>query len=71
MAKRAREGSDDGEERISKRSKPWSVDRLSSLSDELLLKVLSYLPISQLVVVGRYVHSLSLCFGHCFSLEGR
>lgn len=39
--------------RDSKRLRPSSVDHLSSLSDELLLKVLSFLRISELVVCQR------------------
>ena len=38
----------------SKRARPSSVDRLSKLSDELILRVLSYLSVSQLVVCQRY-----------------
>lgn len=41
------------EQRSVKRTKQSSPDRLSSLSDELLLKILSFLPISQLVVCQR------------------
>ena len=39
----------------SKRMRPSSVDRLSKLSDELILRVLANLPVSQLVVCQRYV----------------
>ncbi|KAF2168059.1 hypothetical protein M409DRAFT_65599 [Zasmidium cellare ATCC 36951] len=58
MTKRQRED-DDGavdEQKSAKRTKPSSLDRLSSLSDELLLKVLSFLPISQLVACQRLSH---------------
>lgn len=62
MAKRQRDG--DGEiarePPATKRNKSSSPDRLSSLSDELLLKVLSFLPISQLVVCQRYVDVFQL-----------
>lgn len=54
MAKRAREKSDvDGREE--KRQRSSSVDRFSGLSDELILRVFSCLPVSQLVVCERYV----------------
>lgn len=33
-----------------KRSRPSATDHLSRLSDELILRVLSYLPVSQLVL---------------------
>ena len=56
MGKRTRE-EDDFEDVLpaSKRMRPSSVDRLSKLSDELILKAFDYLPASQLVVCQRYV----------------
>lgn len=58
MAKRRHsEVSADGEP-APKRVKPSVVDRLSKLSDELILRVLSFLPVSELVVCQRYVSSL-------------
>ena len=64
MAKRARDDNDDDDDaaaaafdsRTSKRVKPSPIDRLSNLSDELILRVLAYLPVSQLAVCHRYVH---------------
>lgn len=54
MGKRVRlEDDDDDEQRLVKRARPSSLDRLSKLSDELILRVLSYLPVSQLVVCQR------------------
>lgn len=58
MAKRAREVVDDIDESHSKRFKASVVDRLSRLSDELILRVLSCLPVAQLIVCQRYVPSL-------------
>ncbi|KAK3631493.1 hypothetical protein LTR56_016857 [Elasticomyces elasticus] len=62
MVKRAREFSDEGEE-SSKRIKPTDVDRLSRLSDELTLRVLSFLPTSQLVVCERLAHKYRVLAG--------
>lgn len=53
MVKRPREDDAPAEEVSSKRLRPSSVDRLSRLSDELILRVLSYLPISNLVICQR------------------
>ncbi|KAK1064850.1 hypothetical protein LTR74_008423 [Friedmanniomyces endolithicus] len=53
MVKRAREEADGIDESHSKRSKSSVVDRLSMLSDELILRVLSSLPVAQLVVCQR------------------
>ncbi|KAK3670892.1 hypothetical protein LTR78_009170 [Recurvomyces mirabilis] len=54
MAKRSRdEDAVREEERSPKRARPSTVDRLSELSDELILRVLSYLPVSQLTVCER------------------
>jgi len=54
MAKRARnEGA--VKEPDAKRLRASSIDRLSRLSDELILRILSYVPVSQLVVCQRYV----------------
>ena len=53
MGKRAR-GDDVSEDQGSaKRLRPSSIDRLSRLSDELILRVLSHLPVSNLVVCQR------------------
>jgi hypothetical protein len=54
MGKRAREGEAESNDRSSKRMKPSATDRLSKLSDELILRVLSFLPVSQLVICQRY-----------------
>ncbi|KAK5676723.1 hypothetical protein LTS10_010486 [Elasticomyces elasticus] len=62
MVKRARESSD-GNEASSKRIKPTDVDRLSRLSDELTLRVLSFLPTSQLVVCERLAHKYRVLAG--------
>ncbi|KXT17334.1 hypothetical protein AC579_3861 [Pseudocercospora musae] len=58
MAKRTRDDSGDISEDVlpAKRPKVTSSDRLSSLSDELLLKVLSFLPTTQLTVCERLSH---------------
>lgn len=57
MAKRSRADvdGDSDDENHSKRVKSSTPDRLSRLSDELLVKVLSCLAIPQLVVCQRYV----------------
>jgi hypothetical protein len=68
MAKRSREDDDDaGIAQSGKRYKPSSPDRLSSLSDELLVKVLSFLSVSQLLVCQRYVSFFIMSI----SLSGR
>ena len=55
MGKRARTEDGIDRERPTKHLRASSLDRLSRLSDELILRVLSYLPVSQLVVCQRYV----------------
>ncbi|KAI9776999.1 MAG: hypothetical protein M1839_009143 [Geoglossum umbratile] len=59
MPKRARE--EDAEERPSKRAA--HLDRLSCLSDELLLRILSYLPTSSLTRCQRLSHRLYVLGG--------
>lgn len=49
MAKRSRDDESDAE-RLTKRTRSTTPDRLSALSDELLLRTLSYLPLSDLNV---------------------
>ncbi|KAK5137102.1 hypothetical protein LTR08_001111 [Meristemomyces frigidus] len=56
MVKRRRDEQNSGGERSLKRARPDSVDRFTSLSDELILRVLSYLPVSHLVVCQRLSH---------------
>ncbi|KAI5367721.1 putative F-box domain, WD40-repeat-containing domain superfamily [Septoria linicola] len=56
MAKRAREESTDVAESASKKLRSSTPDHLSALSDELLLKVLSFLSVSNLVVCQRLSH---------------
>lgn len=53
MAKRAHDEDAGSEEPVPKRRRTSSTDRLSSLSDELLLKVLALFSVSQLVVCQR------------------
>lgn len=53
MGKRARDEPVADEDRSSKRWRPSAPDHLSSLSDELVLKVFSYLPVPQLVICQR------------------
>ena len=53
MSKRLREEDSLNDAPAEKRARPSSVDRLSKLSDELILRVLSYLPVSNLVVCQR------------------
>ena len=58
MVKRARSEEDDEGRQQPKRQQqrhPSSIDRLSSLSDELLLRILSNLPVSTLTLCQRYV----------------
>jgi hypothetical protein len=58
VGKRARDDEDnDGALPPAKREKSSYPDRLSRLSDELILRVLSFLPVSQLVTCQRYVNS--------------
>ncbi|KAK0253494.1 hypothetical protein LTR02_017903 [Friedmanniomyces endolithicus] len=63
MAKRAREVVDDIDESHSKRFKASVVDRLSRLSDELILRVLSCLPVAQLIVCQRLSHKYQALAG--------
>ena len=53
MAKRSREDQEI-DDRSPKRLRPSSPDRLSHLSDELLIRTLSYLSVSDLVRCQRY-----------------
>ena len=53
MSKRARDEDDVDFERPPKRTRPSPEDHLSRLSDELILRVLSNLPESDLVVCQR------------------
>ena len=66
MSKRVRveDASDDAP--VPKRFRPSSTDRFSNLSDELILRILGYLPVSQLVVCQRYVYLSSMCLSICF-----
>lgn len=48
-----------------KRIRPTSRDHLSRLSDELILRVLSYLPVSDLVVSQRCVPASAVFFTDC------
>ena len=56
MSKRVRVEDDLDDAPSPKRVRSSSTDRLSNLSDELILRVLGYLPVSQLVVCQRYVY---------------
>lgn len=58
MLKRPSEQDLDNDGRCSKRFRPRARDRLSSLSDELILRTFSFLPVSQLVVCERCAHSV-------------
>ena len=53
MVKRRREDEATETKDSAKRIKPSVVDRLSRLSDELTLRVLSFLPVAELVVCQR------------------
>ena len=53
MGKRSREDDATDDEAPSKRMRPSKVDRLSRLSDELTLRVLSHLPVPDLAVCQR------------------
>ncbi|PIA98993.1 hypothetical protein CB0940_03425 [Cercospora beticola] len=53
MAKRAREEEPKLQQQACKRQRSSTTDRLSSLSDELLLKVLSFLPVPHLATCQR------------------
>lgn len=63
MSKRRRD-SDESDASTRKRrrdSSAGSIDRLSCLSNELLLHILSFLPISSLSVCQRYALDLPIC----------
>ena len=60
VGKRARDIDSDDDLPPLKRGKSSISDRLSSLSDELTLRVLSFLPVAQLVKCQRYVVLLSM-----------
>ncbi|KAM0714037.1 hypothetical protein Q7P37_011001 [Cladosporium fusiforme] len=63
MSKRgAGEAGLDGDH-LTKRIRPSSTDHLSRLSDELVLRVLSYLPVSQLVLCQRLSHKYRVLAG--------
>ncbi len=51
LLKRSREADTDGP--VAKRFRVEGLDRLSILSDELLLRILSYLPMSDLLLCER------------------
>ena len=59
MSKRVRQQDGLDDDRAAKRVRPSSPDRLSKLSDELILRVLSFLPVSQLAVCQRYVSTIA------------
>lgn len=46
----------DEDERQTKRPRPNNPDRISALSHELILRVLSFLPVPDLIVCQRYGH---------------
>lgn len=56
LMKRSREEDDDGEH-ASKVRRVSKVDRLSRLSDELLVRILSFVPVASLLTCQRYAHS--------------
>lgn len=59
--KRGREGDeDDFDEPPSKVCRTINVDRFSKLSDEVLVRILSFLPISSLLVCQRYAATTRL-----------
>lgn len=60
MSKRCRDhwDSDLPQKRIRTRNDIRPVDRLSRLSNELLLHILSFLPVSSLNVCQRYIYTL-------------
>ncbi len=61
MSKRSRDGSE-GPEAPQKRQRSTSIDRLSQLSDELLLRILAYVSVSNLIRcqrVSRKFHSIA------------
>jgi hypothetical protein len=53
VKRRADEADLDANHEEAKRIRPAVRDHLSQLSDELLLRVLSYLPVSQLAICQR------------------
>jgi len=55
--KRAREDYD-GERPAAKVRRVGKLDRLSKLSDELLVRILSFVPVTSLLVCQRYCHAL-------------
>ena len=60
MSKRPRYDGNENESHINpKRLRPSDRDRFSNLSDELVLRILSYLPLSDRIVSLR-------CVGHCY-----
>ena len=59
MGKRVHEEDEPDCERPLKRTRPSSVDRLWRLSDELVLRILSHLPVLDLAVCQRYVVSFN------------
>ncbi|KAK3700654.1 hypothetical protein LTR37_015843 [Vermiconidia calcicola] len=63
MGKRPREESELDDSHPSKRTRPSSTDHLSRLSDELILRVLSYLPVPQLVTCQRLSNKYNLLAG--------
>ncbi|KAK5120142.1 hypothetical protein LTR85_006623 [Meristemomyces frigidus] len=63
MVKRVREDDAGIHEPAQKRLRPASIDRISRLSDELILRVLSYLPVSQLAVCQRLSHKYQALAG--------
>jgi hypothetical protein len=64
MTKRKRLGDDEQKCRSKRiRSETFSQLELSKLSDELVLKILTYLPIEDLAVAQRYVSSPPLTIG--------
>jgi hypothetical protein len=56
--KRAREDCD-GEEHPAKVRRLANTDQLSKLSDELLVRILSFVPVTSLLVCQRYVSFLA------------
>ena len=64
MPKRAREEDTEGRP-FSKQPRLENPDRLSLLSDELLLRTLSFLAVSDLVSCQRCAHSALYSRAHC------
>lgn len=71
VRKRTRDSDSDNDLPPSKRGKLYTKDRLSSLSDELTLRVLSFLPVAQLVKCQRYVILLSMCLVLLYKIAER